>query len=189
MVDFSNSTSNFTTNNKRNLTFIWKKKQIMKHILNFKFGFFLFVGIVLGMIYGLFSVSNKVSESDVEQKLDEIFQIVDNDIDRFSEIVTEDFFIFENSKRYSTDEFIDFVKSFDIIESKRDFKNIEIDTDFNSAHVSLEHHGEFDINTPDGKVRLIFDWLESTYLVEKDDELKFKFYFSEAIFDTIVPIN
>jgi hypothetical protein len=36
---------------------------------------------------------------------------------------------------------------------------------------------------------LIFDWLESTYLVEKDDELKFKFYFSEAIFDTIVPIN
>ena len=69
------------------------------------------------------------------------------------------------------------------------FKNIEIDTDFNSAHVSLEHHGEFDINTPDGKVRLIFDWLESTYLVEKDDELKFKFYFSEAIFDTIIPIN
>ncbi|MAI83225.1 MAG: hypothetical protein CMD10_03340 [Flavobacteriales bacterium] len=161
----------------------------MKHIFNFKFGFFLFFGIILGMIYGLFSVSNKVSESDVEEKLDEIFQIVDNDVDRFSEIVTEDFFIFENSKRYSTDEFIDFVKSFDIIESKREFKNVEIDTDFNSAHVSLEHHGEFDINTPDGKVRLIFDWLESTYLIEKDDELKFKFYFSEAIFDTIVPIN
>ena len=95
----------------------------MKHIFNFKFGFFLFVGIVLGMIYGLISVSNKVSESDVEEKLDEIFQIVDNDVDRFSEIVTEDFFIFENSKRYSTDEFIDFVKSFDIIESKREFKN------------------------------------------------------------------
>ncbi len=69
----------------------------MKHIFNFKFGFFLFVGIVLGMIYGLISVSNKVSESDVEEKLDEIFQIVDNDVDRFSEIVTEDFFIFENS--------------------------------------------------------------------------------------------
>ena len=153
----------------------------MKHIFNFKFGFFFFVGIVLGMIYVLISDSNKVSESDVKEKLDEIFQIVDNDVDRFGEIVTDDFFIFENSKRYSTDEFI--------IESKREFKNIEIDTDFNSAHVSLEHHGEFDINTPDGKVRLIFDWLESTYLVEKDDELKFKFYFSEAIFDTIVPIN
>ena len=120
----------------------------MKHIFNFKFGFFFFVGIVLGMLYVLISETNKVSETDVEEKLDEIFQIVDNDVDRFSEIVTDDFFIFENSKRYSTDEFIDFVKSFDIIESKREFKNTKIDTDFNSAHVSLEHHGEFDINTP-----------------------------------------
>ncbi len=121
----------------------------MKHIFNFKFGFFFFVGIVLGMLYVLISDSNKVSESDVKEKLDEIFQIVDNDVDRFGEIVTDDFFIFENSKRYNAEEFIDFVKSFDIIESKREFKNIEIDTDFNSAHVSLEHHGEFDINTPD----------------------------------------
>ena len=131
----------------------------MKHIFNFKFGFFFFVGIVLGLLYVLISDSNKVSESDVKEKLDEIFQIVDNDVDRFGEIVTDDFFIFENSKRYNAEEFIDFVKSFDIIESKREFKNVEIDTDFNSAHVSLEHHGEFDINTPDGKVRLIFDWL------------------------------
>ena len=70
----------------------------MKHIFNFKFGFFFFVGIVLGMLYVLISDSNKVSESDVKEKLDEIFQIVDNDVDRFSEIVTDDFFIFENSK-------------------------------------------------------------------------------------------
>ena len=86
----------------------------MKHIFNFKFGFFFFVGIVLGMLYVLISDSNKVSESDVKEKLDEIFQIVDNDVDRFGEIVTDDFFIFENSKRYNTAEFIDFVKSFDI---------------------------------------------------------------------------
>ena len=68
----------------------------MKHIFNFKFGFFFFVGIVLGMLYVLISDSNKVSESDVKEKLDEIFQIVDNDVDRFGEIVTDDFFIFEN---------------------------------------------------------------------------------------------
>ena len=81
----------------------------MKHIFNFKFGFFFFVGIVLGMLYVLISDSNKVSESDVKEKLDEIFHIVDNDVDRFGEIVTDDFFIFENSKRYSTEEFIAFV--------------------------------------------------------------------------------
>ena len=97
----------------------------MKHIFNFKLGFFFFVGIVLGMLYVLISDSNKVSESDVKEKLDEIFQIVDNDVDRFGEIVTDDFFIFENSKRYNKEEFIDFVKSFDIIESKREFKNID----------------------------------------------------------------
>ena len=68
----------------------------MKHIFNFKFGFFFFVGIVLGMLYVLISDLNKVSESDVKEKLDEIFQIVDNDVDRFGEIVTDDFFIFEN---------------------------------------------------------------------------------------------
>ena len=56
----------------------------MKHIFNFKFGFFFFVGIVLGMLYVLISESNKVSESDVKEKLDEIFQIVDNDVDRLS---------------------------------------------------------------------------------------------------------
>ena len=93
----------------------------MKHIFNFKFGFFFFVVIVLGMLYVLISDSNKVSESDVKEKLDEIFHIVDNDVDRFGEIVTDDFFIFENSKRYNTEEFIDFVKSFDIIESNREF--------------------------------------------------------------------
>ena len=86
----------------------------MKHIFNFKFGFFFFVGIVLGMLYVLISDSNKVSESDVKEKLDEIFQIVDNDVDRFGEIVTDDFFIFENSKRYNTAELFNFVKSFDL---------------------------------------------------------------------------
>ena len=55
------------------------------------------------MLYVLISDSNKVSESDVKEKLEEIFQIVDNDVDRFGEIVTDDFFIFENSKRYSTE--------------------------------------------------------------------------------------
>ena len=45
----------------------------MKHIFNYKFGFFFFIGIVLGMLYVLITETNKVSESDVKQKLDEIF--------------------------------------------------------------------------------------------------------------------
>jgi hypothetical protein len=95
--------------------------------------------------------------------------------------VTKDFFIFENSRRYSKDEFIEFVKTFDIISSKRRFENIKIDSDINSAHISLTQFGEFIINTPEGKVRLDFEWLESTYLIKTKNGIKFKFYFSEAV--------
>ena len=109
------------------------------------------------------------------------FEVLDNDLDNFESMVTEDFFIFENSRRYSKEEFIEFVKTFDIVSSKRTFEDIVIDTDVNSAHISLKHFGEFIVNTPDGKTKLEFEWLESTYAVKIDNKLKFKFYFSEAI--------
>ena len=109
------------------------------------------------------------------------FEVLDNDLDNFESMVTEDFFIFENSRRYSKDEFIEFVKTFDIVSSKRTFEDVVIDTDINSAHISLKHFGEFIVNTPTGKTKLEFEWLESTYAVKVDNKLKFKFYFSEAI--------
>ena len=109
------------------------------------------------------------------------FEVLDNDLDSFDSMVTDDFFIFENSRRYTKKEFIDFVKSFDIISSKRKFEDITIDSDFKSAHISLKQFGEFIINTPEGKVKLEFEWLESTYVVKVEGKLKFKFYFSEAI--------
>ena len=109
------------------------------------------------------------------------FEVLDNDLDNFESMVTEDFFIFENSRRYSKEEFIEFVKTFDIVSSKRTFEDIVIDTDVNSAHISLKHFGEFIVNTPTGKTKLEFEWLESTYAVKIDNKLKFKFYFSEAI--------
>ena len=61
------------------------------------------------------------------------------------------------------------------------FEDIAVNTDYNSAHISLKHFGEFVVNTPEGKVKLEFEWLESCYLVKKAGKLKFKFYFSEAI--------
>ena len=109
------------------------------------------------------------------------FEVLDNDLDNFESMVTEDFFIFENSRRYSKEEFIEFVKTFDIVSSKRTFEDVIIDTDVNSAHISLKQFGEFIVNTPDGKTKLEFEWLESTYAVKVDNKMKFKFYFSEAI--------
>ena len=123
----------------------------------------------------------KISEKEVMDSFNSFFEVLDNDLDNFDSMVTEDFFIFENSRRYSKEEFIEFVKTFDIVSSKRSFEDVVIDTDVNSAHISLKHFGEFIVNTPTGKTKLEVEWLESTYAVKIDNKLKFKFYFSEAI--------
>jgi len=137
--------------------------------------------LLLSLIIFACQSPTKISEKEVMNSFNSFFEVLDNDLDNFESMVTEDFFIFENSRRYSKDEFIEFVKTFDIVSSKRSFEDVVIDTDVNSAHISLKHFGEFIVNTPTGKTKLEFEWLESTYAVKVDNKLKFKFYFSEAI--------
>ena len=115
------------------------------------------------------------------ETFDAFFEVLDNDLDSLESLVTNDFFIFENSRYYSKEEFIEFIKTFDIISVKRKVEDVTINTDFNSAHISLKQFGEFIVNTPDGKAKLEFEWLESAYAVKVKNKLKFKFYFSEAI--------
>jgi len=137
--------------------------------------------LLLSLIIFACESQTKISEKEVMDSFNSFFEVLDNDLDSFGSMVTEDFFIFENSRRYSKGEFIEFVKTFDIVSSKRSFEDVVIDTDVNSAHISLKHFGEFIVNTPTGKTKLEFEWLESTYAVKIDNKLKFKFYFSEAI--------
>jgi nucleoid DNA-binding protein len=137
--------------------------------------------LLLSLIIFACQSPTKISEKEVMNSFNSFFEVLDNDLDNFESMVTEDFFIFENSRRYSKEEFIEFVKTFDILSSKRTFEDVIIDTDVNSAHISLKQFGEFIVNTPDGKTKLEFEWLESTYAVKVDNKMKFKFYFSEAI--------
>ena len=137
--------------------------------------------LLLSLIIFACQSPTKISEKEVMNSFNSFFEVLDNDLDNFDSMVTEDFFIFENSRRYSKEEFIEFVKTFDIVSSKRTFEDVVIDTDINSAHISLKQFGEFIVNTPDGKTKLEFEWLESTYAVKVDNKMKFKFYFSEAI--------
>lgn len=130
----------------------------------------------------------KMSQEEVLTAFDNFFDVLDNDLDNFSSVVTDDFLIFENSRRYTKEEFVEFVKTFDIVSSKRSFENIEVDSDVNSAHISLTQFGEFIINSPSGKVKLEFEWLESTYIIKSNEEIKFKFYFSEAIKTNTTPL-
>ena len=130
--------------------------------------------------------NQKITVKEVRTAFDELFVAVDENPNSFRELVTEDFIIFENSRRYNTDEFI---SGLNVDKKKRTFKNIIIDTDINSAHITLDHHGEFIVNTPEGKQKIVADWLESVYLVKEEGKLKFKFYFSEAIKNTSVPFE
>lgn len=127
----------------------------------------------------------KISEQEVLKTFNELFYYLDNDVDKMKDYLADDFMIFEVSRKWNTDEFIEYVKGFGKFESKREFKNIVINTDINSAHISLEHKGEFELETPmpNGETHLSFEWLESAYLVKEDGKLKFKFYFSEEIND------
>lgn len=148
--------------------------------------------IILTITISFFMACNmpqNISEQEANNTLETLFEIVDNDIDRFGDVVTDDFFIFENSRTYTKDEFVDYVKSFGEFEAKRSFEDVVIDTDQNSAHLSLKQHGEFIVTTPEGKIQMIFDWLESVYMVKEQEQLKVKFYFSEAINDTIISLN
>ena len=132
---------------------------------------------------------SKVTDEEVMEAFETFFDLLDNDLDDFGSIVTDDFYIFENSRRYSKEEFIEFVNDFDIINGKRDFENITIEADYHSAHITLTHFGEFRVNSAEGEIKMNFEWLESAYLVKEDGTLKFKFYFSEAINKTTIKIE
>jgi len=127
----------------------------------------------------------KISEKEVMETFNQFFDRLDNDVDKIRDYVTDDYMIFEEKRKWNTEEFIGFVKGFGKFESNRTFKDIKIETDFNSAHISLEQHGEFQLEqpAPDGSTFLSYDWLESAYLVKENGKLKFKFYFSEQIND------
>lgn len=129
------------------------------------------------------SEERPVTEEEVLSVFNEMFYALDNDLDSYENYVTNDFLIYEIGRKFNLKEFLEFVKGFGESESKRTFKNLRIDLDKNSAHISLEHIGEFTFKspTPEGDTYLYYEWLESAYLVKENGKLKFKFYFSQQV--------
>ena len=106
------------------------------------------------LIFILFSCvsssQNPVTEEEVKNKFYEFFDVlsVENpDKDKLYDLVTDDYFIFENQKKYTMKEFIDFVNTFQIVENNWELSNFKIDTDQNSAHASLRNVGKFLVET------------------------------------------
>ena len=140
----------------------------------------------------VYSSQNKITEEEVKNKFYEFFDVlsVDNpDKSKLYDLVTDDYFIFENQKKYSMEEFISFVNTFKIINNNWQLSDFEIDIDNNSAHASLRNVGKFLVDTDSGNVIMDFDWLESAYLVREEGELKFKFYFSDAVKEKVAKVE
>ena len=53
----------------------------------------------------------KVSKEEVMESFETFFEVLDRDLNNFDAVVTDDFFIYENSRHYTKAEFIDFVKN------------------------------------------------------------------------------
>ena len=138
--------------------------------------------------YGCKKDENIITDDQVKAKFYQFFETlsVDNpDKTKLYDLVTDDYYIFENERRYTMDEFIEFVNSFDMIESEWDLRDFIIDTDSESAHATLTNIGRFLVKTDSGNIVMNFEWLESAYLIKQNDDLKFKFYFSDAVKESI----
>lgn len=139
-------------------------------------------------LYGCKKNENIITDDQVKAKFYEFFETlsVDNpDKTKLYDLVTDDYYIFENERNYTMDEFIEFVNSFDMIESEWDLRDFVIDTDSESAHATLTNIGRFLVKTDSGNIVMNFEWLESAYLIKQNDDLKFKFYFSDAVKESI----
>ena len=139
-------------------------------------------------LYGCKKNENIITDDQVKAKFYEFFETlsVDNpDKTKLYDLVTDDYYIFENERNYTMDEFIEFVNSFDMIESEWDLRDFVIDTDSESAHATLTNIGRFLVKTDSGNIVMNFEWLESAYLIKENDDLKFKFYFSDAVKESI----
>ena len=138
------------------------------------------------------SNQTEITEQEVKDKFYEFFKVlsVNNpDKNKLYDLVTDDYFIFENQKKYSMEEFIQFVNTFRTLEDEWELSEFEIDIDQNSAHVSLRNIGKFLVETDSGNVIMNFDWLESAYLIRDEGELKFDFYFSDAVKESITKVE
>ena len=137
-------------------------------------------------------IQKKISNQEVEDKVYEFFEalsVKNPDKEKLYDLITDDYYIFENQKKYTMQEFLEFVSTFNILEDNWVLTNFDINTDYNSAHVTLNNKGEFIVKTPDGKVKMEFEWLESAYLIKENDKLKFKFYFSDTVTESVKPLD
>jgi len=137
----------------------------------------------LTLLIGLNGYSYEVSEETAIAKLEEFFYLLDierYDREDFSNVVTEDFQIFEDGLDLDLDSFHQFVTeaTSTIVETEWTLSDFNVTLGTDSAHISYYNNGIF--KTADGESVHSF-WMESVFLVIEEGELKVQFLQSDIV--------
>ena len=137
----------------------------------------------LTLLICLNAYSYEVSEETAIAKIEEFFYLLDierYDREEFSNVVTEDFQIFEDGLDLDLDSFHQFVTeaTSSIIETEWTLSDFRVTLGTDSAHVSYYNNGIF--KTADGESVHSF-WMESVFLVIEEGELKVQFLQSDIV--------
>ena len=79
--------------------------------------------------------TKKISNNEVEVKIYEFFEtlsVKNPDKEKIYNLITNDFYIFENQKKYTMQEFLEFVYTLNIIQDNWELSNFDINTYYNT---------------------------------------------------------
>ena len=142
----------------------------------------LFVLVLL--VVGCAPKQEPIPEAEVVRTIEGFFEALDaenTNPDLLDAYVTPDFIIYEAGQKMDREQFKAFVQGASADETDWELSDFRISTEGNSAHASFFNRGNFVVQQDSVRMRLQIQWLESAYLVKKNDSLKIKFYFSDNI--------
>lgn len=111
--------------------------------------------------------------------------------EKYREVVTDDFLIFELGKQYTIDGLVKLFESDDRewISTKWTLSDFRISLDTNSAHASFQNHGVFRFKKNGKTYRSDLHWLESAYMIREGKSWKIRFFQSNRASEKTVEIE
>lgn len=139
--------------------------------------------ILIGILISINSWAYPITEERAISKLNQFFELLDVEVytqEDISKILSNDFQIFEMGKPWSMEEFDIFLQEAAKTTVSTDWvlSEYEVSIDNSSVHISYVNNGIFKtINNE----TIYSHWLESTYMVLDNGELKLKFLQSDLV--------
>ena len=127
--------------------------------------------------------SVQMTEEAAIEKLHEFFELLDieqYDKNALSEIVTDDFHIFEMGQDFTLDSFDAFIQEAQktTVSTSWILSDFVVSTEKQSAHVAYLNKGLFETTE---QTLIHSHWMESAYMVVQDDVIKLKFLQSDLV--------